>query len=94
MANKIAEKDVKISAEEISEVLKQVINFTYLDPDEEKVKEARKLVNRKVSASKRVRTKKTDVVEKIEIEPTAPVAPPVQAVETTTVTGSPQGTGV
>ena len=61
---------------------------------EEKVKEARKLVNRKVSASKRVRTKKTDVVEKIEIEPTAPVAPPVQAVETTTVTGSPQGTGV
>jgi hypothetical protein len=94
MANKIAEKDVKISAEEISDVLKQVINFTYLDPDEEKVKEAKKLVNRKVSASKRVRTKKADVVEKVEIDPNAPVAPPVQAVETATPMQSPQGTGV
>jgi len=88
---------VILTDEEIRHTLhKDVIKQTILTGDE--AKKAKSLVTRKLNRSEKNRQQKKNAsktqVEKIDIEPSVPVAPPVQAAETTTMTESPQGTGV
>jgi hypothetical protein len=88
---------VILTDEEIRNTLqKDVIKQTILAGDE--AKKAKTFVTRKLNQSEKKRQQKKSAsktqVEKLDIEPSVPVAPPVQATETTTVTESPQGTGV
>ena len=90
---------VSLSDDEIRATLqKDVIKQTILTGDE--AKKAKQHVNKKLNAAakKRQQKKKSSKaqVEKVavDIEPNAPVAPPVQAVETVAAMETPQGTGV
>lgn len=100
----VADDGISISTEEIVETLNASVIRGDLDCEE--LKKAKSLVSRKMNRQKKERAKKS-VVHKVEIEPSTPVAPPVQAVEATTpavppvqasetinVTETPQGTGV
>ncbi len=90
----VADDGISISTEEIVETLNGSVIRGDLDCDD--LKKAKSLVSRKMNKEKKAKSKKR-VVHKVEIEPTAPVAPPVQdvqVVETTLVTETPQGTGV
>ena len=90
---------VSLSDDEIRATLqKDVIKQTILTGDE--AKKAKQHVNKKLNAAAKKRQQKKNSskaqVEKVavEVEPNAPVAPPVQVVETTIVTETPQSTGV
>jgi|TARA_Y100000385_G_scaffold108768_1_gene112901 predicted type IV restriction endonuclease len=86
--------EVSFDLDDIKQALVDEVIIKETQQDEE-AKEARAKVKRSKKLKIRRNTKRvTKNVEKIDVQPNAPVAPPVQVVETTTVTETPQGTGV
>jgi hypothetical protein len=86
--------DVPFDLEEIKRaMMEEVIIKDAQSADEAKVARAALKKSKRTTLRKSSRKAETQV-EKVDIEPNVPVAPPVQVVETTIVTESPQGTGV
>ena len=86
--------DVPFDLEEIKRALmEEVIIKDAQSADEAKVARAALKKSKRTTLRKSSRKAETQV-EKVDIEPNVPVAPPVQVIETTIVTETPQGTGV